>query len=554
MGVKRIANISIHCFKSFPVRLFHSRLKEKGIEPWSFFFKDSKANTHKPVTEKEMELLRNLIKESKADVFGISIFAPYVTIAKEIIKEIRKVSTSPIIIGGVYATITPEKALEIGDYACKGEGEIVFDTVAERLIKGEDLKGIPGLWHKDENGNIVNQGMQKITADLNSMPNQAVGQPHMYFIENDRIFARDPEVLDKYVWIMASRGCMYQCSFCVNAVYIPLYKEGSKFVRQRSPENVVQEIEERVKNHVTPVEEIFFADELFGIYGKWIEEFCEQYKKRVNLPFFMELHPNLIKEDNIRMLADAGLYSLDFGIQSGSQRIRNGVMNRPGSNQGIIESSRLLKKYNVLPVYDLILDNPFDTVEDLKESVELILQLPKPYRFNVFKMQYFQNYPYTTAALEKGFITQNDLTDENIAKSTLTTWTFRPKIFSRNKKDYLQSCIYLVVRDARGGEWIAKKNLKLNNFVYGNLANIVARMAYIWWIKTPAWIHRCVNALRILLKGDFKKFIERMKIQFQRKFGKLREISDGNDHAAINRGEFLAKKRVNNLSYPVSGN
>lgn len=517
----RIANISIHCFKSFAIRLFHSRLVNQDVEAHSIFFKDSRANNHTPVTDKELRLLCKTLEKAKADLFGISIYAPYVTIAKEIVKEIRKVSNSPIVIGGVYSTITPDKALDIGDYACKGEGEVVVDTIVDRLKKGQNLKNIPGLWYKDEHGKVVDTGLTTMFADLNEMPYQAIGQPNMYFIENSCMLDKDPELIDEAVWIMAGRGCMYQCSFCVNAVYIPMNKGRGKFLRQRTPENVVCEIEERVRNHITPVERVFFADELFGIYGKWIEEFCEKYKKRVNIPFYMELHPNLIKEDNIRMLAEAGLMSLDFGIQSGSDRIRNGVMNRPGTNKGILESAHLLKKYNVSPVYDLILENPFETDDDLIGALKLIMGLPKPLNFNAFKMQYFPNYPYTAAALKAGYVTEDDLTEDKVSINCLTSWTFVPAVLSKRRKDHLQSCIYLVIWNIRIGDFIARKVLQSKSLFWGNMANLIARITYQWLFRTPVWAHRCVKAAKILLSGDLKKFMERVKIQLQRKYGKL---------------------------------
>jgi radical SAM superfamily enzyme YgiQ (UPF0313 family) len=552
----RIANISIHCFKSFPLRLFHSQLLEAGAEPFSIFLKDSTANNHTPITEKEWELFRDLIEESNADLFGISVYAPYVTIAKTIVNEVRKISDSPIVMGGVYATITPEKALAIADYAVKGEGELVVDDIVKRLKSGQDLRGIPGLWHKDTDGKVIDNGMQEVTPDLNKMPYQAVGQPNMYFIENSRLLEKDPDLIDPYVWIMAGRGCMYQCSFCVNAVYIPMQREAEgKFIRQRTPEDVIGEIEQRVKNHITPVARVFFADELFGIYGKWIDEFCQLYKERVGIPFYMELHPNLIKEDNIRMLSDAGLISLDFGIQSGSERVRNGVMNRPGSNKGIYESSWLLKKYNVTPVYDLILDNPFDTVEDLETTVRLIRSLPKPLNFNMFKMQYFQNYPYSAAALKHGFITEEDLTDERIAEVALTSWSFVPRVFSRDRKDHLQNCVYLLVRNVPGADFVAKRVLASRNIVFTAFAGLMARGIYQWLFKTPIWVPRILMAMKILLQGDFKHFAARTRVAWQRKFGNRQFRADGNDHRVINRAQFHPDEKSceKNKLVPVAG-
>jgi len=518
MNTKRILNISLYCFKSFPIRLLHSQLTTKGIETHSIFFKDSTANNHKPITDEEMKDFCQIISDVKPQIIGLSVLAPYVSIAKNLIAEIRKISQATIIMGGVYPTISPEEALEVADYICVGEGELVMDVVASRFMKGESFKAIEGLWYKDKSGKIVDTGIPAFLTDLDSQPFLAVAQPNMYFIENSEVKNSDPELIDKDLWVMTSRGCMYRCSYCVNSLYSSMFKGKGKFIRQRSPLNVIKEIEERLTTHITPVERIFFADELFSINAKWIEEFSALYKKKINIPFYMCSNPNIVKEDNIRLLSEVGLTLLAFGIQSGSEKLRNGIMNRVGSNRQIISAAWLLKKYNVEPVYDLILDNPFDTIDTLKETLDLILQLPKPFKFHVFKMQCFGKYPFSLAALDAGFIKEEDLSDDNVAQTCLSSWTFVPKIFSMRRIDHLQSCIYLIIRNVSFGGKVAKKMLESKNIFSGNLACLTAHFVYLWLIKTPAWIHRCVNAVRILLSGNLKKFSQRVMIQFQKKF------------------------------------
>ncbi len=112
----------------------------------------------------------------------------------------------------------------------------------------------------------------------------------------------------------------------------------------------------------------------------------------------------------------------------------------------------ILKKHKVNIRYHLILGNPFDTVEILEETIDLLLQLPNPKSFHLFKMQFFPHYPFTMQALKEGFITENDLTDESIENSVCKSWTFVPKVISVNRRDYLESCIYLVARNSYLGQ------------------------------------------------------------------------------------------------------
>ena len=49
-------------------------------------------------------------------------------------------------------------------------------------------------------------------------------------------------------------------------------------------------------------------------------------------------------------------------------------------------------------------------------------------------------------------ISEEDLTDEKVAESVLKNWAFIPKIFSLNRKDYLENCIFLLAWNSMFGE------------------------------------------------------------------------------------------------------
>ncbi len=483
----KVVYISLYCYKSFPIRTFHSISLREGINSHAIFFKDSSANNHKQVTKKEINIFLDVVKDLKPDLIAMSILAPYVVVAKKLICYLRRECDVPIIVGGKYPTVSPDKALEFADYACRGEGELVLREIFKRMEKGLDLSNIKGLWYKNENGEVVDQGQQTLIQNLDEIPFPSVGDPQMYFIEKNLLLENDPELMDPLIWVMSGRGCVYQCSFCINSLLAPMNKGNGKFVRQRSPINVIEEIEHRLKKHKRP-EKVFFVDEVFGTSFNWTKEFSEKYKERVGLPFFCELIPKLINEDNIKLLADAGLYELDFGIQSGSDKIRNEVMNRPGTNKEILQKVIILKKYKVNPKYDLILGNPFDTVEILEETIDLLLQLPVPMYFNIFKMQFFPHYPFTLQALRKGFITEEDLTDENLENSVFRSWTFVPKVFSFNRRDYLESCIYLIAWNSYVGQRITVYLRRKDSCLLGFVANILAKFKYFFLFKRPMWL------------------------------------------------------------------
>ena len=116
----------------------------------------------------------------------------------------------------------------------------------------------------------------------------------------------------------------------------------------RSPDSIIDEII-ALRSKQPNARAVSFNDEVFGVFDDWTEEFSRKYKQRVGLPFVCELIPKLIKEHNIALLSDAGLRELHFGIQSGSDEMRNQILRRPGTNAEMIEKAQLLERYGVKP-------------------------------------------------------------------------------------------------------------------------------------------------------------------------------------------------------------
>lgn len=445
--MKKIIFFSLYCFNSFPIRIFHNLARREGVDPVSIFLKNSSANNHKPLTQKELDICIELVAREKPDLIGISTLAPYVVTSQQLIARLKEVTDAPIVVGGKYPTLKTEEALELGEYVCKGEGELVLEAIIEHMKQGKDLTGITGLWHKDAEGNVVDMGQQILIQDLDSIPHPAHGEPDMYFVEDDEITDIDPEATKTDIMVMAGRGCVYKCTYCVNAILLPMSQGLGKFMRPRTPDSIIREIEERVallppdqQKHA----EIEFVDEVFGVNKTWTKEFVELYVKRVGLPFSCEMVPKMIKEENIKLLATAGLCKLNFGIQSGDEEIRNGLFARPGDDVEHLEKAKILIDYGIQPKYDLILENPFESEEMIRNSLKLLMQLPGKIYMNVFKLQFFPGYPITEEALKRNIITERELTHEYVAKTTMTNWSFRPKMISTDSRDVYHSAILLL--------------------------------------------------------------------------------------------------------------
>ena len=118
-------------------------------------------------------------------------------------------------------------------------------------------------------------------------------------------------------------------------------------------------------------------------------------------------YPSAINEKKLRILAEAGLTELEMGIQSGSDRTRREDYQRNTSDEQIIESIALLHKYNIYPWIDIIYDNPYEERDDLLATVDMLVNLPKPFRLGSFGLEFLPATPLAKRAETDGFLSDN---------------------------------------------------------------------------------------------------------------------------------------------------
>lgn len=501
--------VALYRFQNFPIRVMHSLLENiDGVKPYSIFYQNYDTNVFKIPTATEEELFVKQIIDLRPDLVGISIMSPYVSIAKKITKLIRDNSSALVIWGGVHPTISPEPCIKEADIVCVGEGEGAITDLVTHLRDGKDYFNIENLWINN-GSNIVKNPMRPLIQDLDSLPFPSYGNDSFYFIDSNRITRSDPTILDSYVWIQSSRGCPFVCSYCVNSILRTLYKDLGHYTRRRSVNNIIREIKEKldlfghIKNYV------FFVDEVFGKDESWLNEFESTYKKEIGLPFYVEYNPKFINSTILDKLFNAGVDTINFGIQSGSDYIRNQIFHRPGKNNEIIKIANEITNYGIKVKYDLIVNNPYETEESLKNAISVLLQLPKPLFFNLYSLQYFPDYPLTKKAIKDGHIKVEDASIDSLMERTTRNWAFVPKQ-TFNKKQILENIIWLVVW-GHGQDSIVKYavfNDAIGSkicFIYLNIKAIVlGRILGVGGITGIKHIRNLRMCFKYILKGDIK--------------------------------------------------
>jgi len=305
-------------------------------------------------------------------------------------KKIKKVLDVPIIIGGIHPTSIPEEVIkeECYDAVCIGEGEEPLEEMLQRIEDKRPFTDVKNLWVRDASGKIHKNLKRPIIKSLDSLPNA------------DKALFNKYGALTSQLNIMTTRGCPYECTFCVNSFRNSLYT-GEVYLRQRTVKNVIEGIIELQKTY--KFKTLRFHDDVFAFNVKWLREFSVAYRKHVKLPFHCYVTPATAKEEIIRLLAEAGCYKVSMGVQSSSEEIRSKLLHRKHTDDEIIDAAKRIKKHGMKLSAEFIFGFPEETPEDMWKSLDLCDKLDASYTPSFI----FYPYPKTELAeycLEKGYL------------------------------------------------------------------------------------------------------------------------------------------------------
>ena len=168
--------------------------------------------------------------------------------------------------------------------------------------------------------------------------------------------------------IITGRGCPYNCSFCFNKAYSELYAGGVR-TRQRSVSRVIEEIKSLRDAH--GLKFVLFMDDTFIVNAKWLREFSAQYRAEVGIPWWCQVRADLVNEEKMGLLKDAGCVSVSFGIEAGDEYLRNVILNRKMSDEQILGAAQLIREHGIAFSTNNMLGLPKGGLETDFETLEL---------------------------------------------------------------------------------------------------------------------------------------------------------------------------------------
>lgn len=340
----------------------------------------------------EREDIRLTLAAFRPDYLALSLTTGSHKTLLSLAAELKKEYGLPVIAGGPHATFFPEGIpVEAADFVVIGQGEkAIVDIVGKKVTERQ---------------------LQYELGDLDtlSFPDRA-------------IFYRFAEFGDNPMKnVITCRDCPYSCSYCYNHTWKGKFKSERHFLQKRSVDNVLTEIVDLKKRY--HVEQLLFIDDNFLFNREWVEEFCARYPSAVGIPFLCSFSLNLLDEELLVKLKNAGLFMVNFALESADPAVQRDILRRGHvKNEQIIQAIELLRKHQIKTRMQNMIGLPVK--ESLKDALST-LAFNQEHTVDDSWVSIFQPYPSTKLAdycFEHGFIAdaENSCADSFFDKSCIT--------------------------------------------------------------------------------------------------------------------------------------
>lgn len=259
-----------------------------------------------------------------------------------------------VIVGGQHPTIRTDEVLlsKSVDFVVRGEGDETIVEIVSALLNKKvsfnDLVKIKGISFRRGNS-ITHTENRTLISELDKLN----------FPARD-LLIKPIKNKGAYSVIISSRGCPFDCGFCSAKAVV------GRNPRYRSISNVIDEIitvrdEYRISN-------LFFWDDTFTVNRKRTIELSRAMRE-LGILWSCTTRVNTIDYDLLREMKKGGCFSIDYGVESGSERMLTKI-NKNITKTQIEQAISCSIKAGIIPNIFLMTGFPDETEDNIRETIE----------------------------------------------------------------------------------------------------------------------------------------------------------------------------------------
>src|SRR3989338_3383083 len=306
-----------------------------------------------------IEEIVNRTSEFNPEIAGITATTPFYHISSKLARKLKERNPGiTIVIGGPHVTVLKEEVFEdCFDFAFIGESDNSWSEFLQTFEEKEDFSGVKGILYR-KNSEALFTGKSNSLEDINSIP-----FPARHLLKNENYTVGTLEGDKRFTSIMTVRGCPYKCIFCSTNIF-------GKDTRTRDPEIVIKEMQECIDRY--GVEHFWFLDDTLTLNKKHISKVCDlMIEKNLKTTFEGSTRANLVDEELIKKMRQAGLIRLSFGLESVDETIRK-LMKKQVPLESYVTANKLTDKYGIETLNSCMIGLPGETEESIKATLRFL--------------------------------------------------------------------------------------------------------------------------------------------------------------------------------------
>jgi len=344
-------------------------LPPMGIAYLAGYFKDhSDIEMNIPYHPQYNGSIEDCVSDESYDIVSTGGMLTYMDFFKEFFNTaLEKNPQSKRVIGGPVVSAFDKKilfdALPV-DVAVYGEGEETFEELILALKDNRALDSVKGIIYRREDGRIVeNPPRPLIDLKKNDL------RPDWSFFEMEGYFKQHLNKMNEgRPWrrnlpVFSGRGCPNKCHFC----HSPFGR-----YRSRPTEMVISEIKDYKQKY--KLQTTGFRDETFASPRRMVEICNAMIDAKLDMEWACGLRTNLVTEESLRKMKEAGCFQIQLGLESGSEKILK-RMNKNVTVEHHRRAVALSRKVGIRPMIAVMFGYIDETIEDLRETVDLLIEL-----------------------------------------------------------------------------------------------------------------------------------------------------------------------------------
>ncbi|MBI2136189.1 B12-binding domain-containing radical SAM protein [Candidatus Woesearchaeota archaeon] len=345
------------------------------------------------------------IQKFAPDLIGITSLSPHINHVKQWVSKFKEILNVPIIMGGHHISNLPSHLPNGCEVGIIGEGEETFKELVLHLRDNglrfdlSKLSQVKGIVYRDAQGKFIITEKRPQIVNLDTVPFPARDLIDMeYYLKDHNIFG---DRMGRGTFMFTSRGCPYRCQYCASTAF------WGKLVRYNSPEYVINEIKHLIENYDVKLIRIY--DDLFAFDKRRLKSIVDLIvKERINekVEFGVYSRTNVFDDELCELLKKMNVTHVDFGFESGSQRILKYLKYGSTTPELGIKAVGLCRKHGFKVGGTFIIGSPDETEEEIMETFEFVKKLDLD-KFGAYILVPFPGTPLWHWAIQNGKVSED---------------------------------------------------------------------------------------------------------------------------------------------------